>query len=192
MGRANYLRLPQYEVGGYPKDQPEKVQALFSQAFGGRHESLEMLQWQIERNPCRNNRATTLWDGGTLVAYNALTPGPAYLNGKEVVCAVSGTTMVDEHYPGASLQLLTECDRQNRDIGIIFGYPNRNSFGITVKHLKHHYVGDVAFWTAEPKKMEVSENIREFKSFPAEYEAIAKALSQTHELIKARKAEYLN
>ena len=52
MAGSKYLRLPQYEVGRYPKNQLEKVQALFSQAFGGRKESLEMLQWQMEDNPC--------------------------------------------------------------------------------------------------------------------------------------------
>ncbi len=51
MANLKYLRLPQYEVGKYPKDRLEKVQDLFSQAFGGRKESLEMLHWQMENNP---------------------------------------------------------------------------------------------------------------------------------------------
>jgi len=62
MAGSRYLRLPQYEVGRYPKGQLEKakVQALFSLAFGGRNESLEMLQWQMEDNPCPQERATSL------------------------------------------------------------------------------------------------------------------------------------
>lgn len=60
MASSKYLKLPQYEVGKYPKGQLEKVQALFSQAFGGRNESLEMLHWQMEDNPCLQERATTL------------------------------------------------------------------------------------------------------------------------------------
>lgn len=186
------LRLPQYEVGKYPNDNLEKVQKLFSQAFGGRSETLEMLRWQMEKNPCLQERATTLWDGDTLVAYNALTPHPAILEGQDVISAVSGTTMADEHYPGCSLQLFTECAKQNEDVGIIIGFPNHNSYSITVKYLGHYYVGDVAFWTADAKEISVSDRIREFNEFSAEYETISRELSKTHIFIKARQKDFLN
>ena len=192
MKQSRFLRLPQYETKGYPKDQLEKVQALFSKAFGGRTESLEMLAWQLEQNPCLQERATSLWDGDILVAYNALTPHPAFLNGHRINSAVSGTTMADERYPGCSLQLFTECAKQNQDIPLIYGFPNHNSYGITVKHLGHHYVGDVAFWTAKARKMKTSEVIHEFRSFSEEYEKLSKKLSQTHELIKTRQKEFLD
>ena len=192
MVNKRLLRLPRYEVGLYPKDRLDRVQALFSQAFGGREESLEMLKWQMEDNPCLKERATSLWDGDTLVAYNALTPHPALLYGNEVVSAVSGTTMADEHYPGCSLQLFTECAEQNRDIGIIYGFPNHNSYGITVKYLGHHYVGDVAFWTADAARREVSGHIREFRAFSDEYEAISRALSRSHDFIKARPKAFMD
>lgn len=186
------LRLPQYEVGKYPKDKLEKVQKLFSQAFGGRTESLEMLHWQMEKNPCLKERATTLWDGDTLVAYNALTPHPAILEGQDVISAVSGTTMADEHYPGCSLQLFNECAKQNEDVGIIIGFPNHNSYSITVKYLGHYYVGDVAFWTAVAKKSAVSDRICEFHEFSPEYEAISRELSKKHVFIKTRQKDFLN
>lgn len=192
MAGSKYLRLPQYEVGRYPKNQLEKVQALFSQAFGGRKESLEMLQWQMEDNPCLRERATTLWQNEILVAYNALTPCPAYWYGKEIVSAVSGTTMADEHFPGASIQLFTECEKQNEDIPVIIGFPNKNSYSITVKYLNHHYVGDIAFWTADAKRMSVSNLIHEFTEFSEEYESISEELSKTHDFIKSRQKEFMN
>ncbi len=192
MAKNRYLRLPQYEVAKYPKGRLEKVQALFAQAFGGRQESLEMLEWQMEDNPCRKERATTLWQGDTLVGYNALTPHPAYLYGKEVVSAVSGTTMVDEHFPGASLQLFTECAKQNEDISIIIGFPNKNSYGITVKYLNHKHVGDVAFWTAESRNMDYSDKIHAFTEFTEEYEVLSKKLSASHNFIKTRQKDFMN
>ena len=192
MKKNRFLRLPQYEVGKYPKEQLEKVQALFSKAFGGRKESLAMLKWQMEYNPCLKERATTLWQGDTLVGYNALTPHPTYLSGKEVVSAVSGTTMVDEHFPGASLQLFTECEKQNEDVSIIIGFPNKNSYGITVKYLHHHHVGDVAFWTVEARPMVCSDRIHEFREFTAEYETISKELSAAHNFIKTRQKDFMN
>lgn len=63
MASSKRPRLPQYETGKYPKGQSEKVQALFSKAFDGRNESLEMLHWQMEDNPCPKESATILWDG---------------------------------------------------------------------------------------------------------------------------------
>ena len=189
---SRFLRIPQYQAASYPGDQLEKVQALFEKSFGGRTESQEMLRWQMEENPCLKKRATTLWDGDHLVAYNALTPHPAYLHGKKIISAVSGTTMADDHYPGTSLQLFTECAKQNQDITVIVGFPNHNSFNITVKYLGHHYVGDVAFWKAEAKQIPISDKIHEFKEFSAEYEVISRELSQTHEFIKTRQKDFLN
>ncbi len=192
MKLKKYMRLPQYEVGKYQQKSLGQVQALFSQAFGGRRLSVRMLKWQMEDNPCLQKRATTLWQEDTLVAYNALTPSYAVLDGKEVVAAVSGTTMADVHFPGASLQLFTECARQNRDISIIYGFPNHNSYGITVKYLDHRYVGDVSFWTAQAVRTEASDKIKEFFSFSHEYEGISKELSKEHEFIKIRKSAFLN
>ncbi len=192
MPLSKYLRLPLYEVRGYPKECPEKVQELFSRAFKGRTESLEMLRWQMEDNPCLKERATSLWKGDALVAYNALTPHPAFLRGKEVYAAVSGTTMADELYPGCSVQLFRECAQQNRDIAVIVGFPNRNSFNITVKYSGHHYVGDVAFWTAAARREDVSGSIREFYSFSPEYESISRGLSESHELIQTRQKDFLD
>lgn len=192
MVQLKYLRLPQYEVGKYPRDRLDKVQTLFSRAFGGRTISQEMLRWQMEKNPCCQERATSLWQGETLVAYNALTPHPAIFHGEEVISAVSGTTMADEHFPGSSIQLFTECAKQNKDIKIIIGFPNHNSYGITVKYLNHHYVGDIAFWTAKARNMKTSELIHEFWEFTDEFEKISRELSKQHVFIKTREKNFLN
>lgn len=189
---SKYLKLPTYEVKNYPKNEKEKIQALFTRAFGGRKLSSELLRWQMEQNPCLKERAISLWQGDTLVAYTALTPCHSLFYGKEIVTAVSGTTMANEDFPGASFQLLTECARNNDDIKVIYGFPNRNSFGICVKYLKHHYVGDIAFWVAAAAKQNVTDRIYAFFSFSKEYEKISRELSKTHILIKTRNCEFLN
>ncbi len=192
MALSKYLRMPQYEVKRYPVEQLEKVQQLFSRSFGGRCLSLEMLTWQMDRNPCLQRRATSLWRDDILVAYNALTPHPAILKGEDIVSAVSGTSMADTRFMGSSIQLFTECAKQNDDIALIYGFPNRNSFGITVKYVRHHYVGDVAFWTAKAEKKNVTDKIQPFSSFSDEYEKISRELAKTHIFIKTRKCEFLN
>ena len=192
MAHSQYLRIPQHEVGGYPQDKLDKVQNLFSKAFGGRILTTEALRWQMEENPCLKARATSLWEGENLIAYNALTPFWAVLHGKEVLAAVSGTSMADEDFPGSSLQLWSECAHQNKDIKTIFGFPNHNAFGITVKYLNHHHAGNVAFWTAKARKVDVSLKIREFHEFSDEYEGISRELAADHVFIKIRKADFLN
>ena len=192
MIRVEDLRIPQYEVGQYPAKQLNKVQELFSQAFGGRTISMDIIQWQMEKNPCLKRRATSLWREEDLVAYKVLTPQPAILDGRDVISALSGTVMADKRFPGASIQLYTECARQNEDINIIYGFPNRNSYGITVKYLKHYYVGDIAFWTARPRMTKTSDKIHEFWEFTDEYENISKGLSKTHVFIKRKEKSFLN
>ena len=192
MARIDLSRIPQYEVGKYPRNQLDKVQALFSQAFGGRTLSLEWLQWHMEKNPCLKERATTLWQGDTLVAYNALTPFRAILCGEEIIAAVSGTKMVDENFLGASIQLSLELQKQNQDIQMIYGFPNRKMFRITTKYLKHHSVGSIAFWMTEARKTDISTKIHEFGTFTGEYEALSRELSRYHEFIKIRNEDFLN
>ncbi len=148
MAHSKYLRVPQYEAGPYPKNRLDKVQTLFSQAFGGRTISEESLRWQMEGNPCLKERAVSLWENDTLVAYSALTPFRAILRGEEIIAAVSGTTMADENHPGSSVQLTETAAENNRDISFIFGFPNHNAFRIEAKYTKYRYVGDIAFWTA--------------------------------------------
>ena len=192
MAPSKYFRVTQYKAGTYPKNQLDKVRILFSNAFGGRTLSEEGLRWQMEGNPCLKERATSLWEGDRLIAYNALTPFPAILCGKDIIAAVSGTTMADEDFPGTSVQMKTEIKKQNEDINVFFGFPNRNSFRISVKYLDAHYVGDVAFWMAAAKKMTISEKIHEFYEFTGEYEAISRELAKEHEFIKLRNKDFLN
>lgn len=192
MALSKYFKVTQYQVGGYPKDQLEKVQTLFSQAFGGRTLSIETLHWQMEKNPCLKERATSLWQGETLVAYNALTPFWAILRGEEIVAAISGTSMGDENYPGTTVQIAMESDKKNKDIQMVIGFPNHNSFGITIRYLKDYYAGDIAFWTSKARKIDVPEIINEFFSFSEEYEVISRKLAQEHEFINIRKKDFLD
>ena len=82
---SKYLKLPTYQVKGYPKNEIEKVQELFSKAFDGRQLSLESVRWQMEQNPCFKERAVSLWQDDVLIAYTALTPCQTVWFGKDIV-----------------------------------------------------------------------------------------------------------
>lgn len=187
-----FLRLPRYTTKKYPKERLETVQELFSKAFNGRLLSINSIKWQMENNPCLKERATSLWQDDILVAYNALTPFSAILKGKEIIAAVSGTSMVNENYLGASVQLHQETEKQNQDINVIYGFPNRNSFGIAVKYLKHRYIGDIAFWVANAEPKAYTNLMCEMYSFSDEFEEISRKLAKEHDFIKIRYCEFLN
>lgn len=186
------MRLPQYQVGAYPKDKIHLIQDLFRASFGGREMPTEMFDWQFERNPYLKHRTTSLWDKDKLIAYIALTPFPVILHGNKTLAAVSGNLMADVHYLGASIQLLAESQKQNSDISIIIGFPNKNSFSSNVKFAHHHYIGDIAFWTARAQKGELDDEFVEFFKFDTGYETLCHKLAKTHEFINYRTAEYMN
>lgn len=192
MKSSKYLRIPQYEVRGYPENETEKVCRLFSDAFGGRTLSAEMLRWQMDENPCLKKRATSLWDGEILVAYNALTPAKALYEGREIYTAVSGTTMADEKYAGVSVQLFKECRKRNQDIEIIIGFPNHNAYGVSVRYSNHRYVGDVAFWSCPVKELETKTDIREILIFTEEHGELWRNVADQYQYIKIRDKNYLN
>lgn len=186
------IRIPQYEARGYVEGMEKQAMELFSEAFGGRRFSPEMWSWQFLHNPCLTKRITTLWDGGRLIALNALNPSEAYLDGKKVLSAVSGTTMAKKEYMGVSLQLFRECRKQNQDVRFIYGFPNHNSYRLTVKYCGFHPVGEAAFWTRPPERRKPDPCIAELKQFTDSHAELAGALADGHSYINARTKGYLN
>lgn len=185
-------RIPQYKAAGYVEGFEDKAQELFSRCFGGRKFDTEVWDWQFNSNPYFNRRVTTLWDEDTLIAMTALTPSFALVDGREVVSAVSGTTMARDDYRGVSIQLVSECGKQNRDIEFKYSFPNRQAFRIATKFYGHHYVGDVAFWTARPRRLPRDERVSKFELFTTEHGDLYRGVADAHSYMKRRDKDYLN
>lgn len=186
------MKLPQYEVKTYQDGFENQIVDLFSVAFNGRKFPLNSWQWRFKQNPCLNERLTTLWDGEKLIAHNGLTPFFATFIGKQIVAANSGTTMAREEYMGVSIQLFEECNKQNQDIDVIYGFPNKNSFRITTKYAKHLYLGDIAFWECKTRKETVAQEIKSFECFDDKHESIYQYIAKEHDFIINRTKSYLN
>ena len=184
--------IPQYEVKEYPVGKEKQIQDLFSASYGGRILPIEVLRWKMEDNPCLSLRGTSLWDGDHLVAFNSLIPAKTIFKGKDIISAVSGTTMVDSKYLGASIQLMKECSKQNKDIELIYGFPNRNSYGIAVKYLGHKHLGEIAFWTMDVKCGNKNKSVRELYSFPDYFEGVSRNVAMEHCFCKVRDKEYMD
>lgn len=185
-------RIPQYEAKGYVEGFETKAQELFSRCFGGRVFKQSCWDWQFNNNPVENRRITTLWDNDTLIALTALTPSYATLDGNKVLCAVSGTTMARDDYRGVSIQLVSECANQSKDIVFKYSFPNSQAFRIATQFYGHHYVGDIAFWTITPREFSKNESISRIDSFLNEHGELYKGLIYDHKFIKNRDTNYLN
>ena len=186
------MKLPQYEVKTYDKGFEDKILELFPIAYQGRNFPMESWLWRFCKNPCLNKRITTLWDGNKLVAHNGLTPFYATFDKKNIVAANSGTTMAREEYLGVSIQLFQECDKQNQDIEVIYGFPNKNSFRITTKYAHHIYLGDIAFWECDARKELETSEIKPIDRFNKEHGELYLGIADNHQFMINRTKDYLN
>lgn len=185
-------RIPQYEAKGYVDGCWKKADELFSAAFGGRHFQKDAWEWQFHKNPCRNKCITTLWDGDTLVALNALTPAYALLKQEKTLVALSGTTMARDDHRGASLQLIRECAEQNRDIQMIYAFPNKNAINSALRWHGHTHVGDIAFWSCSPRSITIDPRIRKITEFSELHGMLYAQIAEEYTFIKMRTEEFLN
>lgn len=88
---------------------------------------------------------------GTLMGHNYYQPKPYILNGKEVVCALSGGTFVMPEYRNDIFifnEMVKALDKEATALGWIaqLGVPNENSFKYAVKINKQKYIGDLSYY----------------------------------------------
>lgn len=182
-----------YRVASYKNGDEKDIQELFSIAFGGRVFPLDSWVWRFKKNPCLKECITTLWDGNLLIAHTALTPSFVWYEGKNIIAAVSGTTMARPEYLGISLDLYSSCSNMYSNIDMIYGWANKNTFRITTKYLKHHFIGDMYFWTAKPVCKDYDESsICKIDCFNEVHSKLHEHLIMDHVFIVKRDVSYLN
>lgn len=184
--------IQQYEIKEYSDKYVDAVQELFAKCFGGREFPLDRWQWQFEENPCLKERITTLWDKNKLIALTAITAKYAFVNGLLQITGLSGTTMADAEYSGVSLQLLSQCIKQNDDIASIYGFPNKNSYRIFTKFAGFDYIADVCAWTKVPCATQVEKNVKKIESLSREHADLYLDLVKKHDFIIVRDEKYLD
>jgi len=185
--------LNQYEARKYSDKYVVDAQKLFAKCFNGREFPLENWQWQFEENPCLRERITTLWDENKLIALTAITAKYAFVNGSRQIIGLSGTTMADADYFGVAIQLQDEClAKQNIDIGLIYGFPNKNAFVLATKFWGFNYIADICAWTKVPCATQVKKNVKEIESLSREHADLYLNLVKKHDFIVARDEKYLD
>ena len=189
---TNDTTIKDYSVTGFRDRDFTEISRLFSIAFNGRELNEELWKWRVLKNPVNKVFIVNAWDGSKLIGHTMLSPTFAYYNGKRVLTACSGTTMAHPDYPGMFVRLSEACSRMYPEIELIFGFPNKNSFRISTKYLKHRHIGDICFWTKEPERLNYCSSVVGITGFTDEHELLTMHEVQKHIFIIERSKAYLN
>ncbi len=90
-------------------------------------------------------------ESGNLMGHNYYQPRPYLLNGKEVICALSGGTFVMPQYRQDIFifnEMVKALDKEAARLGwvALLGVPNENSFKYAVKINKQKHIGDLSYY----------------------------------------------
>lgn len=90
-------------------------------------------------------------EDGNFVGHNYYQPRPYILNGKKVICALSGGTLVMPEYRNdifAFNEMVRALDKEAAKLGwvALLGVPNENSFKYAVKINKQKHIGDLSYY----------------------------------------------
>lgn len=123
-----------YEICFSSKHTPEELKESFSRSVTGY--SLHALKYS---------------DDGVLMGHNYYQPRPYILNGKPVICALSGGTYVLPKYRNDMFMfydMIKALDKESDRLGWVafLGIPNENSFKYSVKIIKTKHIGDLTYY----------------------------------------------
>lgn len=103
------------------------ILALFRQSYG-RDMGQDYWSWRFQHNPSGPGIIYLAWDGDTLAAHYAVTPVRFQVGGRELMTALSGTTMTHPDYRGRRLfPILAQTTYDfmaESGMALVWGFPN--------------------------------------------------------------------
>ena len=135
------------ETRDYESGDEIRILELFETVFG-RKMSLEYWKWRFEDNPAGKHMIKLMWDGETLAGHYAVSPVVVRIDDRKHLTALSMTTMTHPDYFrmgifGKLANALYDDLEQQRNVRMIWGFPNNNSHYGFVKNLDWLDVGVV-------------------------------------------------
>jgi hypothetical protein len=124
---------------------------LFREAYS-RRLAPRVWEWRFLRNPAGKGIIELAWDGTTLAGHYAVSPVRMRIRGRDVLAALSGTTMTHSGYRGLGLfpLLARRTYERARRAGhmLVMGFPNKNSHRGLVRDLTWKDVHEVPKFAA--------------------------------------------
>jgi hypothetical protein len=163
--------------------------------------SLEFWRWRFLDNPAGGPLIELAWSRDELVGHYAVSPVILSIKGNEIKSALSVTTMTHPDYRGHGIicQLAKRLYKRLEDMGFyaVWGFPNRNFHGLTVRHLNWHDISDIPMFV---KSMDVCWDdhgathgcIEIINEFDAKNDALWKKDKDKIPIQVARYSDYLN
>lgn len=127
------------DIRAYTPGDEQAILALFHHSYG-RDLGEKYWAWRFQHNPSGPGLIYLAWDGDTLAAHYAVTPTRFRVAGRDVMAALSGTTMTHPGYRG--LKLFPILARATYDtmaasgMVMVWGFPNLFSHRGLVRDLQ--------------------------------------------------------
>lgn len=127
------------EIADYTQGDEERILELFKKSFK-KEMPLHYWKWRFLENPSKKIMIKLMKDGDLVVGHYAVSPVEMFVKGRQVLSALSMTTMTHPDYGGQGIfttlaESLYKDVKDNYGVESVWGFPNHNSHYGFVKNL---------------------------------------------------------
>ena len=127
-------------INSYKQGDENNISKLFNKVFN-KEMSLKYWKWRFADNPNDIIMITLMWEKGELIGHYSASPVKMQIGDKEVLSALSMTTMTHPDYGGKGIFTTLANDLytyvyEKFDTKAVWGFPNNNSHYGFIKNLK--------------------------------------------------------
>lgn len=160
----------------------------------------EFWRWRYIDNPFGKGIIRLMFDGEKLIGHYAVIPIPLSILGKTIKAAFSMTTMTHPDYQGRGIftSLASDVYRHCREmgIGVVFGFPNQNSYYGFTEKLGWLGLGNVTSLDAERSLRPMGSSgdylCLQVSDFDGALDMLWERVKDTYKIIVPRDSTYLN
>ncbi|MBU1563997.1 MAG: GNAT family N-acetyltransferase [Proteobacteria bacterium] len=156
-------------------------------------------QWRFGNNPAGKHMIKLMWHNETLVGHYAVSPVFMRIAGEKQLTALSVSTMTHPDYGGRGIfrmlaKSLYDTLESEKNIKVIWGFPNTNSHYGFIKHLGWGNVGIVHMLNLDVSGRKTAPQSKIFlmNSFSTESITLLQAMTEQFPVAIERELTYLN
>lgn len=186
------LDLRPFEIGD-----EEAILSLFGKSFG-KPIAPDFWSWRFLDNPCGSPMIELAWDGTTLAAHYAVSPGALTVDGERHLGALSMTTMTHPAYRGQGLFVKLATSLFDRMVAqgykAVWGFPNWQSHRGFIRDLAWsdvHEIPTLRLDMAGGRKIEASGSFEPVRERDSRIDSLWQRCRRTRRILGWRDAAHL-
>lgn len=185
------------KITDYKNGDEKHILQLFEKTFG-KPLSENFWKWRFLDNPVKKVMIKLMWDEELLVGHYAASPVHLICDGKQILTALSMTTMTHPDYAGKGIfsqlaEALYLSESENNQLKAVWGYPNNNSHYAFLKNLKWQNLEAVPTFSLNVQyiKENTAVPVKQVQAFSEKHVLAAKSVSQAFKVTLDKSQEYL-